>query len=433
MTPDGYTPQKVATAYVAMSGVFTLAASLIWAINTIFLIQDGGLSLFQVMLVNAIFTVSQMVFEVPTGVVADTIGRRVSVLFSLVTLIISTLLYVITPRMGWGFAGFAAASALLGLGYTFQTGAIDAWLVDALDAGGYDRPKDRVFARGQIAMGAGMLTGSLAGGLLGQIDLTLPYLARAVLLAVCFVVVVLMVHDAGFKPRPLKLSSFAEETRTIFRAGVRYGWRSPVVRPLLWGSALTGLFLMYGFYSWQPYVLALLGREDVIWILGVAQAGYSAAGILGNALVSRLMGDGQDRRDPAKVLELTMWANALIIFGIAAIGFLAPGPGLVPALLAIGLWLLFGLVYGVNMPVRMSYVNDHIPSSQRATVLSLDAFFLDGGGAVGQPGLGWVSQRASIRLAWLIGGTVTALSAPLYRASGRAAKEAASPRPTPRP
>jgi len=424
VSPYSYTPRRIITAYVAMVGVFTLAASLIWAINTIFLIRLGGLSLFQVMLVNAIYTVGQMVFEVPTGVIADTIGRKASILLCMVTLLIATLLYVVTPRFGWGFAGFAAASVLIGLGYTFQSGATEAWLVDALDSCDYEPPKERVFARGQIAMGAGMLTGSLLGGLLGQIDLTLPYLIRAGLLAVCFVVVLVMVHDAGFKARPLKASTFGVESRKIFDAGVRFGWRSPVVRPLLLISALGGLFFMYGFYAWQPYVLGLLGNENAVWLLGVAQAGFSAAGIAGNAVVGRLMGEGEQRRDPAKVLEWSAWAGAGITLAIGGVGFLAMKPGIAPAAIAIALWIAYGVVGGVGNPVRMGYINAHIPSTERATVLSLDAFFADAGGVVGQPAFGWLSDRYSIQLAWLIGGSFVALSGPLYRKSGAAAKRA---------
>jgi len=428
MTAAAYTPKSVATAYVAMNGVFTLAASLIWAINTIFLIQLGGLTLFQVMLVNAIYTVGSMVFEVPTGVIADTIGRRASILLSVVTLMISTLLYVITPQMGWGFAGFAVASVLIGLGYTFQTGAMDAWLVDALDATGFDRPKDRIFAHGQTAINVGMLTGSLLGGLLGQFNLVLPYVVRAGLLAVCFVVVLIMVRDTGFEPRTLRMSNFSAETKHIFHGGVRYGWRSPVVRPMLWISAIGGVFFLYGFYAWQPYVLALLGQNDMVWVLGVTQAGFAAMGILGNQLVGPIMREGERRRDSAKVLEWSVWANAFIVIAIAAVGFLTREPGVVPAAIAIVLWLLFGLLYGVYGPVRMSFLNEHIPSTERATVLSLDAFFADAGGAVGQPTLGYVSQKASIQLAWLIGGSVMAASAPLYRRAGAAARRAVAAR-----
>lgn len=419
-----YTPKKVVTAYTLLSGTFTLAASLIWAINTVFLIRLGGLSLFEVMLVNAIFTVGQMVFEVPTGVVADTIGRKASLLLSMVTLIVSTMLYVLTPRFGWGFAGFALAGAIIGLGYTFQTGAIDAWLVDALDATGFVGPKDPVFARGQIAGGAGMLFGSLAGGLLGQVDLVLPYVVRAVLIAVCFVIVLLMVRDEGFEKRPLHLGNFAAETRRIFDAGVRFGWRSRVIRPMMWVSALGGVFFFYGFYAWQPYVLELLGDESMVWVLGVAQAAFSAAGIAGNVLVGRLAGRSGVPRDSARILEWCAWGNAAIALAIAAVGFSGLASGWIPAGIAIALWVGYGLIFGIAGPVRMAFINEHIPGSERATVLSLDAFFGDAGGAVGQPALGWLSDRYSIKVAWALGSLALLAVAPLYQVAGRAAREA---------
>ncbi|TLM88629.1 MAG: MFS transporter, partial [Actinobacteria bacterium] len=69
---------------------------------------------------------------------------------------------------------------------------------------------------------------------------------------------------------------------------------------MLFVSALSGLFFMYAFYAWQPYVLQLLG-QDSVWLLGVAQAGFSAASIGGNALVAPMMRSGLRRRDPARV------------------------------------------------------------------------------------------------------------------------------------
>jgi MFS family permease len=420
---SGYTPRKVITAYIAVGCAFTLAASLIWAINTVFLIRVGGLDIFTVMLVNTVYTVAQMVFEIPTGVIADTIGRRASILLSMATLLVATLLYVITPVFGWGFLGFAAASVLIGIGFTFQTGAVDAWLVDALAATGYDKPTERVFAWGQSAGAVGMLVGSLLGGVLGQVNLSLPFVVRTVLLGVAFLVTLLMVRDAGFTPRPLKLSTFGAETRTIFDAGVAFGWHNRVVRPLFLISGLGGLFFMYGFYAWQPFVLELLGR-DYVWLLGVVQAGFSAANIAGNFLVAPIMREGDRRRNPAKALAVASVLEFAIAVAIGVTGFAFAGrPGVVPAGIAIAMWLLWGLVFGASGPIRAGYINAHIPSAQRATVLSLDAFFSDAGGAVGQPALGWLSKRSSIAFAWLIGSAGLALAAPLYLTSGRAAKE----------
>ena len=84
--------------------------------------------------------------------------------------------------MGFGLAGygvwpFAAASALLGIGYTFYTGAVDAWMVDALHSVGYEGKLEPIFARYGITFGIFMLVGTTLGGFLGQVDLWIPYVA----------------------------------------------------------------------------------------------------------------------------------------------------------------------------------------------------------------------------------------------------------------
>ena len=130
------TPQRIQrTYYVLMLGA-TLANSAIWGINTIFLL-DAGLSNFEAFTANAFFTAGMVIFEVPTGVIADTIGRRVSYLLGTVTLTIATLLYVLLWQLEAGFWWWAAVSILLGLGFTFFSGAVEAWLVDALAATGF--------------------------------------------------------------------------------------------------------------------------------------------------------------------------------------------------------------------------------------------------------------------------------------------------------
>jgi len=420
--------RQVISAYVWSGVLFTLAASLIWATNTIFVMQVGGLTIFEAMFINSIFLVAQAVCEIPTGVVADTIGRKSSFLIGIATILVSTVLYVLTPMMHWGLWGFIVASVLIGVGFTFQTGAVDAWLVDALDATGYELPKDRVFALGQMTSGAGMLVGSILGGLLGQINLAIPYLVRAGLLVGTFLVVLLRFQDVGFESRPLKASTFAAETRTIFAAGVRFGWRDAVIRPLLFVSLVGGIFFMFGFYSWQPFVLQLLGK-NAVWLLGFVQAAFSLAGIAGSSLVKRIMRTGELRRDPARVLMVTSIAQTMLVLAIGVIGVMTHAPGVVPASAAIALWLAWGVVFGISGPVRQSYINAHIASAQRATVLSLDAFFGDVGGGAGQPALGWLAGRASFGLSWLVGAAFLALTAPLYAWAGRADKTRAEGTP----
>jgi len=80
-------------------------------------------------------------------------------------------------------------------------------------------------------------------------------------------------------------------------------------------------------------------------------------------------------------------------------------------------------VFGIVGPVRQAFLNEQIPSAQRATVLSLDAFFADAGGVVGQPALGRVAERSSIAVAWILGSIFLGLGVPLYARAGRALRD----------
>ena len=177
------TPASIQRIYLTLLLGNTLAASFIWGINTIFLL-DAGLSNLEAFAANAFFTVGMVIFEVPTGIVADTIGRRVSYLLGTVTLAATTLLYVFLWQIEGPFWAWAVVSMLLGLGFTFFSGAVEAWLVDALNATHFEGNLESVFGRGQVVGGAAMLTGSVAGGYIAQVtSLGVPFVLRGVVLA----------------------------------------------------------------------------------------------------------------------------------------------------------------------------------------------------------------------------------------------------------
>ena len=238
--PAATTPAAVVRTYLLLSGLFTLAASVIWGVNTLFLL-DAGLDIFQVFIVNAAFTAGMVLFEVPTGVVADSAGRRRSFLLSAFTLMLGTLGYLVAAAVDGGVVPFVFASLLLGLGYTFYSGAVEAWLVDALAATGYEAPLDRVFARGSMVSGVAMIVGSIGGGLLGAINLSWPFVVRAGLLAIVFVVAACVharcrVHGARHdRRRPAGRGArvladqrhvrMAESARSVVDGGLVRPWR----------------------------------------------------------------------------------------------------------------------------------------------------------------------------------------------------------------
>jgi MFS family permease len=176
------TPASVQRVYLLLTLLTTLATSFIWGVNTLFLL-DAGLSNTEAFAANAFFSLGMVIFEVPTGVLADTRGRRFSFMLGAATLLVSTLLYLAMWQLEAPFVGWALASILLGLGFTFFSGATEAWLVDALGATGFRGNLETVFGRGQMVGGAAMLIGSVLGGVVAQFtSLGMPYVLRALML-----------------------------------------------------------------------------------------------------------------------------------------------------------------------------------------------------------------------------------------------------------
>jgi MFS family permease len=230
--------RRVQRTYLLLTLLSTLAASLIWGINTLFLL-DAGLNNAEAFAANAFFTAGMVIFEVPTGVLADMWGRRTSYLLGAATLLLSTLLYLAMWQAKAPLWGWAIASILIGLGFTFFSGATEAWLVDALAFSGFKENLESVFARGQIVSGAAMLTGSVAGGFIAQVtDLGVPYVIRSALLGLTLVAAFFLMKDLGFSPDRSK--GPLEEIRKVVRASLDNGWRNPPVRWLMLAALCAG-------------------------------------------------------------------------------------------------------------------------------------------------------------------------------------------------
>jgi MFS family permease len=402
---EPHTASRVERTYYLIAGIYTLSASLIWGINTMFLLREG-LTLMQVFIANAVFTGSMALFEVPTGIVADTRGRRLSFLLSITLLFAGTIAYVSVGPLGGGLAGFCLASMVLGLGYTFYSGAVEAWLVDALQATGYDQPVDRVLARGSAITSIAMLAGSVSGGLLGGIDLAWPYLVRCVLLVFAFVVALRAMHDIGFAVHDLRFREIPPAMARIGRESLRFGWHEPHARLAILAGAMPAIFLEWGYHAWQPYFLQLL-ESDAIWILGVVAAATSLAMAAGSWLVERLTRMCGRRT--------TMLFGAAVVYSVATIGV-----GVTDVFaIAVALYLVSMAAAGVFQPVRQAYLHAVVPREQRATVLSLASLVSSTGSMTGQAGLGWIAAGRGLGAGYLVGGLVSALCVPWVLAMRR--------------
>jgi MFS family permease len=392
------TSRRVRRVYLTLVLLNTLAVTFIWGINSL-LLFEAGLSNTEALAANACFTLGYAVFEIPTGSIADTWGRRASYLLGGCTLTVTTLLYWLAWRLhagGWAWAG---VSVMLAIGFTFFSGATEAWLVDALHFLRYDGWLEQVFARAQIVAGIGTLAGSLGGAYVAQVtDVGVPFLVRAALLLTLTVVAWRVMHDIGFSPR--RAAGPLREVRRVVTESVRHGWRRPAVRWVMLGAVFSSGVGYYVAFTMKPFLLHLAGDPHAYGLLGIAAAANAAAQTVGGLLAMAFQ-------------RLFRRRISVIITGVLLNGALIAGFGLAGSVsLAIALLACSSMASAAVLPARQAYLNSLVPSGQRATVLSFDSLVSSSGGVVTQPGLGRAADLWGYPTSFVLGGALHALALP---------------------
>lgn len=404
------TPEDVQRTYLTLLLLQTLAASLIWGVNTLFLL-DAGLTLTEAFVANAAFTAGMVLFEVPTGVVADAAGRRISFILGAATLLVTTVAYL---GLWWAEADllwWVVVSILIGLGFTFFSGATEAWLIDALEATGFDGAVETVFGKGQMASGLATLVGTILGGFLAQVSLGVPYAVRSAMLVIVIVVAYLKMHDIGYTP--IKGQSIREEMTTIVKASMKHGFGNPPIRMFLLGAPFAMGIGIWVFYAFQPYLLELFGDKSAFYISGIAAAIFATAQMAGGAsinLVRRFI------RSRTAIISFEVAMGALAIVGVGLAEWLDNPLGF---WVAIVLLTFVAMLWAVSGPMQQAYMNEIIPSEQRATVLSFSSLMGSAGGVVAQPALARVADVWSLGVGYIVAGVIYAIRLPFILAIKR--------------
>jgi len=402
MTADA---RRIRTIYVVLGQFVWLPTSLIVGVNTLFLL-DGGLDNVEAFAANAIYTLGLVLFEIPTGMVADTWGRRTSYVLGAAIQLIANLMYFWMWHIKGPFWGWAIASLLLGFGYTFFSGSLEAWLVDALKHVGYDGPLEPIFARNQIFTGLAMLVGTVCGGFLAQTtSLGMPYVVRAGLQLASIAAALALMKDIGFAPE--RTGGGFAQVKSLASAGWTYGLKN---RPVRWVLLAAPFYLgtgIYGFYAAQPYLLDLFGDQQAIGIAGIAAAGIAGTQIAGGLAVPhirRLFG----RRTHVLIASAVLTSASLILIGLIQ-----------EFAVVVALLLVWAVAFAATTPVRQAYINELIPSRERATVLSFDSMVTSTGGVAFQPLLGRVADHAGYAVSYIVSGGIAFLALPFLALARR--------------
>ncbi len=396
--------------YLIYNAVFSLALQL--AFNTIGLyrINMVGLDPFQLILVGTVLEASVFLFEIPTGVVADVYSRRRSVIIGVFLIGIGIAVEGTMPI----FATVLLSQVLWGLGYTFTSGADDAWIADEIGEEELDATFIRASQLGQIFSFAGILINVQ----IAKAGLQLPILAGGGVIVLLGVFMLLFMQETNYKPAaPEDKNTWGKMTHT-FAAGLRKVKGSRVLLFILCISAVYGL-ASEGFDRLSEMHII----KDIGFPANIPLDATSWFGIINGAsmLLSIIAGEIVKRRITEKGREAAMWilygVNLLMVVSVVAFGLSGNF-----ALAVSSLWAN-SILNRINGPIYRAFTNKHLNSEVRATVLSMSGQVNALGQIIGGPIIGIVASRISVPFGIVVTGLMLIPVVPLLVGSFRASKE----------
>jgi MFS family permease len=342
------------------------------------------INLFQIALLAVIFEASILIFEMPTGLVADTYGRKISVILSALVSLISGIFFIFFPFL----LGFITAEILNGLGETLRSGALEAWLVDSLKYENKDEKIKYAFAQGTKYRTVGNVAGLILGGYLASLNIKLIWVPFAIIFFMLSIFLILKMKEE------YKIEGTV--TDRIFTKISETTKKSLVViksQKLILALLLLVLFSEFSFETisqyWQVHFSEnlFIKTEYFGWILAIS----SIFTILLIDKVTKLSEQFKSEVSSLVILEFLFVLSLLVIA-------LTYSP-----ILAVLFFILLQSFTSFKEPIFLDLYNKHIPSEQRATLLSFQSLVGAGGEVLAGLCIGVVAQRFGLRITFGLG------------------------------
>lgn len=371
--------------YTALKG---LGFGLFVATWVIYLQQRRGLSLTEATIVDVTFLITATLGEVPTGMVADTYGRRTSMLIGAALMGVSTVAWPLAPSVPLIVLAYAG----MALGFTFVSGAEDAFFYESLRATGQAIDYPRLVGRASATMLGAMAIGSAVSGLLATIDLSVPFLVGGGCIMVMFVVVL------TFKEPPAE-ETVAESTRKPYRVVLRDALVLMRANP-----ALRYPMLYLAFVPLAAIFMETLFVQPQALLLGVPIAGIGF--IVMAVQLTNITASTWAHQITAHVGETrVIYLVPLVI--IASLLLLAA----LQTLPALALIALIGFVTAILRPLVMSRIHAEVSDGIRATILSMNSLIAMFLMAISELTLGFIADTAGLPAAYVtLAGGVAVMS-----------------------
>jgi len=374
-----------------------------WVAVAVYLVRELHFSPLQLVLMGTAMEAAVFLFEIPTGVVADTYSRRLSLIVGYLGMGVAWMLLGVFSSP----AAIIAVWALWGFSYTFTSGADQAWITDEIGV----ENVGRVFLRASRVGYAGAVVGLIGQVALALVSLRAAVIAGGVPTVLAGLVCMFLMPETGFRRRPrAERGSAVVEMRATAARGARYAWVAPVILLLVAVEVFMGMSSeafdrLKEAHFLRDVGLPAVGQFDpvvwfgIFWLVGMV-LGFVATG----RLIKRFERGGRAVVARSLVAVTAMEMAAMFLFALTGSTWLA-----IVGLL--GVFLARNLAY----PLYAIWMNEQIrDSSVRATVLSISGQANAIGQAAGGPGLGVIGNVWGIRAALCAGAAVIAPALGLY-------------------
>jgi DHA3 family tetracycline resistance protein-like MFS transporter len=373
--------------YLILRGSQRAFFALVFTINMLYQVETVGLSPLQLVLVGTSLELSVLIFEVPTGIVADLYSRRLSVIIGTFVIGLGFLIEGLFPV----FEAIILSQIVWGLGYTFISGAADAWIADEIND---DKRLTNILLRASQASSVSALFGIGISVALASVFIRLPIITAGVMFGLLGIFLILFMPETGFKP----VDRGERQTYQAMLNTLKEAFSLVRGRPLLIIILITTVF--YGMYSegydrlWTKHMLdnfslPSIGNLDTVVWFGIFNVVSMLLSLGATEVLRRLI----DQENPDRVVR-----PLFIIVSIIFAGLLMYANANSFALLMAAYWTI-GTMRSLYYPLWLAWINQHVRSEVRATMLSaagqIDAF----GQIAGGPIWGTIGNLGSTRLA----------------------------------
>ena len=371
--------------YLLFSAITAMCFSLVATVMIVYHIEIVHLNPLQLILVGTTLELACFIFEIPTGIVADVYSRKLSIVIGGVLTgvgfilegSISSFIFVLVAQIVWG------------LGSTFISGSLEAWIAEEEK----NKDLDEIYIKGAQAGQIGSVIGIVLSTVIANLSVRLPIIVSGVLFIILALFLWLYMPENNFKPSaPGDLNTFKKMVYT-FKSGLKFVKSKSIIMILLavtlfYGLSSEGYDRLSNAHFLQDTTLPKLGNLSSVTWFGI----FGILGMILSFIVMHFMAKNLKNEDNRKNGKLLLCINILYISSMLIFALTRNFSLMLIAYLATNTFRI------INEPIFSAWLNGHIDDNSRATVLSINGQMNSLGQILGGPIIGIIATNISVSI-----------------------------------